>query len=738
MRHRQWSATLLALFASGIIGCLIWTTPVGRQLETDLGLAWAFKLRGPRAAAPEALVVPINNQSANLLSQPPIDRLDQWDRSLFARLIDRLAVAGASVIAFDVAFLEEGNDPGANELLAGAMRRAGNVVLLEWLNQQRPDAPVGSLVVLNLDRLFGPTAKLADAARAMAPWALYKDARTNRFPTYPVIAGSPRPTLPLAALHLFKRNSIDLLWRCSGEKAIAEHRIAYPSVSDEILALRQALLSFSTPLHAPCGEPTIRSLAGLYRADPEIFFNYYGKPGTLVGPPMHVWLATDGAPAPMDIRGKAVFVGVAEYAAVQQTDSFYTVYRSERGNTDISGVELAANAFANLLHRDYLKPVGAATGLLVLLVFGALVGVPSYRLPAGIAVATVQAISVVYAFAALSLFSQHNLWLPVAIPLLIQMPLAVALGWRLRFVQARRLKEAYRGAVEHYVPAHIAESIEQVGHIGTAPEPLHGICMHLDIAGYTGLAERLGSDPAVLKALENEYWELLGAEIYREGGQMLEIAGDGMTCVWASESPSPALQASACRAAIRMLRAVDRFNARHPDIPFHTRLDMHAGRVALGNVGGGGHYTWAVGGDIANTAARLENDLNKLMGTRMVVSRESIDLLRGSKGEEFGLRRLGEFLLRGKSAPITAYELIDLGVSQGGANRSDLAGFGVGLKAFESGDWKKAKMAFEQLLERRPNDGPACFYQRLSGLYLQGLRTPGSLENTGLIDMNPD
>jgi len=732
----QWPAILLSLFAGGIVGALVWTTPIGQGLETELGLSWLFKLRGPRAAAPEVLVIPIDNQAATALSQPPIHSLDRWDRSLFATLIDRLAAAGASVIAFDVAFLEQGKDPRADELLSAAISRAGNVVLLAWLDQQRPDALTGSPVVLNLDRLTGPIAKLADAARAVAPWPLYKDARTNRFPTYPVIAGTPRPTLPLVALHLYKRSDIDLLRRCSGVKPLVSHSDAPPKASDEILLLRQALHTSPMPATAPCADPALRSLAASYLENAEIFFNYFGPPGTLVASPLHHWLASDTTPPPLGLKEKAVFIGVADYSAVQQTDSFYTIYRSDRGNRDISGVELAANAFANLLHRDHLQPVGALAGLVILLLFGALIGVPAYRLPAKIAVAAVLALSGTYVFAALSLFSQQNLWLPLAIPLLIQMPLAIALGWRLRYLRAKRLKEAYRGAVEHYVPPHIAERIEQVGHIGIEPEPRYAICMHSDIAGYTALAERLGSDPAAFKALENEYWELIGEEILQESGQMLEIAGDGMSAVWAAEEPSPALQARACRAAIRMLRAVDRFNLHHPDTPFPTRIGMHAGRVALGNVGGGGHYTWAVGGDIATTAARLENDLNKLMGTCLAISEEALNMLPEQDKEPFRFRYLGRYILQGKRADVQVFEPLTVTEHGSGLGDEHLRWYEAGLTAFHSGDWGDAEYLFEKVLFDRPADGPSAFYRRLSDHYLKKTQQPPHPDMPGLIDMN--
>ncbi|HSH90467.1 MAG TPA: CHASE2 domain-containing protein, partial [Ramlibacter sp.] len=51
-----------------------------------------------------------------------------WPREVHAQLVDRLAKAGAAVIAFDVLFTEE-STPADDDALARAIKAAGNVVL---------------------------------------------------------------------------------------------------------------------------------------------------------------------------------------------------------------------------------------------------------------------------------------------------------------------------------------------------------------------------------------------------------------------------------------------------------------------------------------------------------------------------------------------------------------------------------------------------------------------------------
>ena len=54
---------------------------------------------------------------------------ESWDRSLHARLLDRLSQDQPQVVVFDVELTQAGDDPAADEMLARAIRRNGRVVL---------------------------------------------------------------------------------------------------------------------------------------------------------------------------------------------------------------------------------------------------------------------------------------------------------------------------------------------------------------------------------------------------------------------------------------------------------------------------------------------------------------------------------------------------------------------------------------------------------------------------------
>ena len=96
----------------------------------------AFRLRGPRPPQAAVAIVAIDEESIDCYGRWP------WPRTLLARLIDRIAAAGAAVVALDIILSEPSRSPPACDLssedqeLAASIGRAGNVVLGYFFRQQ--------------------------------------------------------------------------------------------------------------------------------------------------------------------------------------------------------------------------------------------------------------------------------------------------------------------------------------------------------------------------------------------------------------------------------------------------------------------------------------------------------------------------------------------------------------------------------------------------------------------------
>ena len=109
-----------------LVGVLSQSLPPLVGLEKQIGLAWLFNLRGPRPPPQQVFLVGIDRSTARALGLPHNPRA--WPRSYHARLVERLATSGASVIVFDMRF-EAARDREQDRQFAQAVAVAGNVVL---------------------------------------------------------------------------------------------------------------------------------------------------------------------------------------------------------------------------------------------------------------------------------------------------------------------------------------------------------------------------------------------------------------------------------------------------------------------------------------------------------------------------------------------------------------------------------------------------------------------------------
>src|ERR1700747_3140246 len=106
----------------GLLGVLATSLPRVSEIEEDFELRWLFHLRGAARAPPEVVIVAIDEQSAQKLRLP--SKPSEWPRDLHARLVERLARAGARVICFDLTFDTPGRAPQSDQGFAAAIGRA--------------------------------------------------------------------------------------------------------------------------------------------------------------------------------------------------------------------------------------------------------------------------------------------------------------------------------------------------------------------------------------------------------------------------------------------------------------------------------------------------------------------------------------------------------------------------------------------------------------------------------------
>ena len=718
-------AMILGL-VTALAGLVASTLPPMVNLETDLGLEWLFTLRGSRPAPPEVIVVTIDHESSHQLGLR--NDPQAWPRSHHARLVRNLVAKGARVIVFDI-FFEKTRSNAQNRLFARAIHDAGNVVLFEYLKKERLMGPDDTPV--SIVRRVLPTPVLAEAGAALAPFPLPKvPVKVSQCWLFKSQAGDA-PTLPVVAFQVYARpyyqdfrrllhselgpkeaewlpNKANIRNEAELARRLRQLFQAHPELARRLIARLQ---EDAATLADPQGRLVLASLITMYSGRDYRYLDFYGPPRSITTIPYYQILNEPDLEPAIELHGKAVFIGFSEQFQPEQRDGFYTVF-SQPDGLDMSGVEIAATSFANLLEHRSVEPLEPPASILLIVFWGMTLGALFLLLPPATMIPAAGVFAAAYTGVAYHVFALEALWVPLVVPLLLQIPHALlgALLWR--YLDTRKERQKIRKAFGYYLPGRVVDELTNgTDDIPAKGQLVYGICLATDAEQYTSFSETL--EPDRLRSLMNRYYETLFEPVRRRGGFISDVVGDAMLALWATPTPDRLVMEQACYAALDIITAVDQANRLEPGTCLPTRIGLHCGEVLLGNVGAGDHYEYRAVGDIVNTATRIQS-LNKQLGTRVLTSCELIEDLDG-----IATREIGSFLLRGKSRPLVIHELVGRTGEIDVAQRNLHAYFAAGLQAFQRQCWAEARAAFTELLARYGNDGPARYYLHLCEWYTQ-------------------
>lgn len=737
---------------TGIVGLAVSLFPLGLDLEEDVGMGLLFRLRGPRKAPSDVIVVAIDKVSADNLDLPTDP--EKWPRRLHARLVENLVNEGAAVIAFDVIF-DKARSAREDDVFAKAISTAGNVVLCECLKREtvpltdKRGTPTGDL---NIERLVPPIPLLARSAAALAPFPLPKvPVKVSQYWTFKTGAGDT-PTIPVVAFQIFAMGVYEELLQLLEEVSPSQAEKLPPDrdtirktkgveklirdlkdiIQEQPLIAERMLKRLQNSRTGSIGvkkNQILRSLIRMYQSPVSSYLNFYGHPRTITTIPYYQVLLrgekSDFKQRELSLDGKAIFVGLSESLQPEQKEGFYTAF-SQPSGLDISGVEIAATAFANLLEDMPARPLGFGPHLAILLLWGLVLGFLCRLFSTSIAAGSMIGIGMLYLIAAWHQFANAGSWYPLVIPLFFQAPLAFfgAVLWK--YCDTNRERQNIREKLGYFLPDTVVDQLAKgMADIKSSTQVVYGTCMCTDAEKYTTLSETM--DPGELASFMNQYYEVIFTPVKQHGGFVSDLKGDSMLAIWATTHPDAALRNQACLAALDISSAVNRFKESHDTVQLFTRIGLHSGNMVLGTVGAIDHYEYRPIGDMVNTASRIEG-LNKHLGTRTLVSEEVLHELGG-----FLTRELGEFLLAGKSQPISIYELICRMEESSEEQRNVCNMFAEALSAYRSQSWQEAITLLDELMKIRRGDGPSIFYSKLCEKYR---KTPPGEEWNGLVRMD--
>ncbi len=633
--HKRILAALLIALVGFGWGWMLWQLNLGQGLRTaSFDLPFRFARHVP---PPEVVMVYLDEESQRELGQPLSEALD---RRIHAELIERLRRQGARTLVFDILFHDE--RPGQDEMLGEAIGNHGQVVLAgERVRNQAEMASTESLLIP------APSLRRAGASWGLTVVPIDVDGVVRRVQYLIPTTFGDKPSLSLAA------------WRGGADRS--------PPTGTEA-----TLLSF----YGPAGTFPAYSLAGV--------------------------LLDRGIPADA-FRDKVVVVGARQQASLLMAgkDVFPTPYlyeevagpggRSERRLTP--GMEIQATAIANLIEGRHIRSLSDARepvrfGIAAVVLATATCLLPPIRgflLALGLA-AGVMVLAVVLQWRD----GIHFLW---TIPALGQFPLvaALALGAHYWIEYAARWK--LRRAFKSYMSDEQARQIdEDEVSLELGGKEVEATILFSDLAGFTSMSEGLPPE-SVSKALIR-YFERATEGILDNHGTIIKYVGDAVMATWGAPLKVDREADRAIDAAIQMqLASAEPILLETPQGPveevLETRVGINHGLGLAGNLGSRRRFDYSVIGDTTNTAARLEG-LNKMLGTSILVSAAVLDEC--VEPGRFLLRRMGSYVLKGKTRGIVVHEVI--GTPESPIRRRSeayLENYRCGLAAFESGDWELAR-----------------------------------------------
>lgn len=582
-----------------------------------------------------------------------------WDRALHAQLVDKLTASGAKAIVFDVVFSDPAvNGPEADRKLADAFAASKRVIIA------------------------------ADNERVGTAMSKF------------------RPPIELLLKAAAQIGSAEVV--PSRDLIIREHTIGPPHEQLSSLGWTAAEFIGAVRLDKTGAEP------------PSRWLQYYAPADSL--PSMSYHDAMTGS-HPDLFRDKVIFVGarVLTHFAGERKDEYPTPYTFLRRETPfISGVEIQATAFLNLVRGDWWRRASSPAEAVVIALLGGLLGYVLMQARPWSATALALIASGAVLLASYALLRRGNMWFPWLIPVT-----QVAVVWvasvsvnSFRLYLERRLYEQTLGL---YLSPKLVKKFahdEKFRQPGAEKQTI--TILFSDIANFTGIAEGMDSDD--LAKLMNRYFEKAVKDaIHATEGTVVKYIGDAIFSFWNAPDLQPDHAARACEAALRFRdQGVQHANGK----PLITRLGLHTGVANVGNFGSVERIDYTAFGESVNLASRMEG-LNKHLGTTVLITGAT----KAETGDRFATRFLGKFRLKGFEKSVEVFEL--LGRKNGDTPEWETC-FDSALSSFTRGEIDAAEQGFRQVLAVRKEDGPARFYLR----HIQEMRTaPAFVAWTGEVEL---
>ncbi|MEW6428021.1 MAG: adenylate/guanylate cyclase domain-containing protein [Thermodesulfobacteriota bacterium] len=659
-----------------------------------------FRWRGQETTSGRVVIVDVDERSLAALGQWP------WPRTVLAGLVERIAAAGAAVIAFDMVFAEPDRTSPATLL------RQLDTRLDEDLRRRLRTATED----LDNDRTFGD-------AVATAPVVLGYVFRTE---------GDVNPRAPAPFPSITLRVEPDTV--AFGDLDLPQARDVIANLPAIAQAPSEGFLNFfpdptgtvrTAPLFLRLGDVPYPSMpmeayriaAGVTETVLVAASQQRGEQRTLLGIEAGGFLPTDpGGRLVINFRGPAhsfPYLSAADVlhgsAAEDLGGKVVLIGTSAAGLLDLRatpftsvcpGVEVNATIIDNLLQKDPLRhDAYTEAGLAYALILGGGLLVSlllTSALPLAGSVAGFLLLPAVIALDYHLLFLRHHLQVGISYPMTALVGVLLLVTF-VNYLTEGRQKRFIQSAFSRYVsPQVVSRLVRDPSLLTLAGEERRITVFFSDIRDFTTLSEQM--TPQQLGRFMNEYLTAMSGIVLAHGGTVDKFIGDAVMALWGAPADDELDAVHAVRAALAMEAELNRLRplwlaAGYPEI--HIGAGINSGPAYVGNFGSQQRFDYTAIGDHVNLASRLEG-ANKTYGTTVIVSEFTRELLGGN----FFLRQLDQVRMKGKTRSVRIFEPLCEGEPDEPL-RAETEDYEGALAAYRGRRFAVALARFEGLAARR-------------------------------------
>ena len=657
-------------------------------------------------------IVDIDDESLTRYGQWP------WPRTRVGELVERLRERGAAVVAFDIVFAEA-DRTSPRSLLAMWRGRADAAELTQLLERLPDHDEVFAQILSTVPSVVGIVFHDEPGARIpVVQWGM-SYAGDDPVPYLPVFSGatSNLPAIEAAAAgqgsfnmipdgdQVVRRVPLLVAMRTAGAEPVI-----YPALSVEALRVLQGATTYVVRSSNASGQTAFGERAGLNAlrvgritvpvdSDGRMWLRDTGPVAKRFVP---AWKVLSGELPDKELEGMIVFVGTSAPGLKD--------LRALPLNPVAAGVEVHARITEQILLGQYLERPDwmRAAELIWLIVLGGALIVLLPRLgPLWCAIGGGVATGGSFA-ASWFAFRQLGYLADPVFPAMTGLAIYIV-GSLLAFMRTERERRWVRNTFGQYMsPVLVEELARNPALLKLGGDARDMTIMFSDIRGFTARSEKLSAE--ALTRFINAFLTPMSALILEHKGYIDKYMGDAIMAFWSAPLADPDHPVNAARAALAMVRELDRLNgawaaeaaaAGESFEPVAIGIGLNCGQVSVGNFGANQHFSYSVIGDEVNLAARLEGR-SKTYGVTLVLGENLAARLTG-----WALIELDRVRVKGKAKPVVVFTLL----GEDARAIADLQARHVAMLAsYRACDWDAAQAACDAL-------AAAPMLAPLSGLY---------------------